>query len=396
MIEPERGNALHADTPDSEETGLLDLLQVIVDHLWLLLLLPLVAGAIAFGASYFIKPTFTASTKFLPPQQQQSATAAMLQSLGSLGGLAGTATGLKNPVDQYVAFLKSRSIQNALIERYKLTQRYDAEFLQDTRESMNQMTRINTSKDGMIVLEVDDHDPAFAAGLANAYVEELASMISRLALTEAQQRRVFFEKQLHTAKDNLAKAEEALKSSGVNRNVLKISPTAAVEGIAQLQAAITAQEVSLSSMRSYLTENAPEFKQAQNRLAALKAQLKKSEREDAPSSINGNDGDYIAKFRNVKYFETLFDLFAKQYELARIDESREGAVIQVIDIAQIPEKKSKPKKALIAISVALATFFLLLIFIFIRSSLRQVGSDAATSEKFAKLRQSWRRVTWRN
>ena len=380
------------ETIEDDEISLLDLLQVVVDNLRLLVLGPLVAGLLALGITFAIPPTFTATTKFMPPQQQQSSAAAMLSSLGALGGLAGAASGLKNPADQYVAFLKSRTVQDALIERFKLTERYETKFKVDARAALTASAQIASGKDGLISIDVSDKDPQFAAQLANAYVEELGKLLNRLAVTEAQQRRMFFEKQLTNAKDGLVKAEQALKSSGVNSSALKASPAAAVEGLAKIKAGITAQEIKLASMRGYLTESAPDFKQAQTEMSALRGQLARAEREEPASS---GDSDYIAKFRDFKYHETLFELFAKQYEMARIDESREGAVIQVVDAAQPPERKSKPKKALIAMMTTLAVGFALLLFVFIRQGLRGAAQTPESAEKLARLRGAWARAIGR-
>lgn len=375
--------------PEEDEISLLDLLQVVAENLRLLIVGPLAAGLLALGITFAIAPTFTASTKFMPPQQQQSGAAAMLSSLGALGGLAGAATGLKNPADQYVAFMKSRSVQDALVDRFKLMERYESKFRGDARKALESGSVIASGKDGLITVDVDDKDPQFAAQLANAYVEELGHLLNRLAVTEAQQRRLFFEKQLANAKDNLVKAEQALKASGVNSSVLKASPAAAVEGLAKLKAGITAQEVKLASMRGYLTESAPDFRQAQTELSAMRVQMARAEKEEpVTGGAKGEDSDYIARYREFKYHETLFDLFAKQYEMARVDESREGALIQVVDTAQPPENKSKPKKATIAIVTTLATGFALLLFIFIRQAWRNAAANPETAAKLAGLRAS--------
>ena len=391
-----------------DEISLLDLLQVVVENLRLLVVGPLVAGLLALGVSFTIAPTFTASVKFMPPQQQQSAAAGLIQSLGSLGGLAGAASGIKNPSDQYIAFLKSRSVQDALIERFNLLERYEAKYKEDARKTLEANVRATAGKDGLIVVEVDDKDPQFAADLANAHVEELHKLLARLAVTEAQQRRVFFEKQLDLAKTSLVKSEQALKSSGVNSSSLKANPAAAVAGMASLKAALTAQEIKVANMRGYLTESAPLFKQAQNELMVLRQQITKAETQDATKGADkgsdaamgsmgsaGPETDYIARYRDFKYHETLFELMAKQYEIARVDESREGAVIQVVDTAFPPERKSKPKKALIALITTLAAGFALLLWVFVRQALRNAAKDGETSQKLKQLHAAWRRVLGR-
>jgi uncharacterized protein involved in exopolysaccharide biosynthesis len=378
--------------PADDEISLLDLLQTIVDNLRLLVLGPLAVGLAALGISFAIAPTFTATVKFLPPQQQQSAAASMLASLGGLGGLAGAATGLKNPADQYLAFMKSNSVQDSLIERFQLQERYETKFKVDARKALTGSTRATGGKDGLISVEIDDKDPQFAADLANAHVEELQKLLGKLAVTEAQQRRMFFEKQLGQAKDKMVVAELALRATGVSGSALKSNPTSAVAVVAGLQAQVTVQEVKVGAMRGYLAETAPDFKQAMNELANLRAQLARQEKDQPAAS---GQGDYVAKYREFKYQETLFDLFAKQFEVAKIDESREGAVIQVLDAAQAPERKAKPKKALIAIIATLAAGFALLLFVFIRQALRNAGQDSESAQKLAAIKASWHKALGR-
>lgn len=389
----------HIQDDTEDEISLLDLLQTIVENLRLLVLGPLVAGLLALGIGFALPATYTAQVKFLPPQQQQSAAASMLASLGGLGGLAGAAAGLKNPADQYLAFLKSNRIQDALIDRFKLQDRYKTKFKTDTRMALTSQVRSVSGKDGIINLEVDDTDPQFSANLANAHVEELQSLLAQMTVTEAQQRRAFFEKQLLQVKDKMIAAELALRATGISGNVLKSNPASAVAAVAALKAQVTAQEVKLGAMRGYLADTAPDFKQALTELANLRAQLLKQEK-DEPLNTGGTlsnsagQGDYVAKYREFKYQETLFDLFAKQFEIAKIDESREGAVIQVLDAAQAPELKAKPKKALIAIITALATGFALLLFVFIRQALVNAAKNAESAEKLQSLKQSWRKAVF--
>jgi uncharacterized protein involved in exopolysaccharide biosynthesis len=289
--------------------------------------------------------------------------------------------------------MKSVTLQDSLIERFKLLDRYDVKTKLDARLELKDNVRATSGKDGLISLEVDDKDPQFAADLANAHVEELAKLLGRLATTEAQQRRLFFEKQLTLAKDKMIQSEIALKATGISGSVLKASPASAVAAVAGLQAAVTSQEVKLGAMRGYLAETAPDFKQALNELANLRAQLGKQEK-DSPSTGGKatTEGDYITKYREFKYHETLFELFSKQFELAKVDEAREGAVIQVLDLAQPPERKSTPKKPLIAMIATLAAGFVLLLFVFIRQALRNSSQSSESANKLASIQVSWRRA----
>jgi tyrosine-protein kinase Etk/Wzc len=386
--DPALGNA----TPPSSGS-LIDLLQVVVEHLRFLVFGSLGGGLLALAIAFVIAPTFTARVQFIAPKQQQSAAAAALADLGALGGAAGAIAGVKNPADQYAAMVKSVTIADALIEQFKLAERYDEEFKEDTRKKLAKNTTVLVGiKDGLISVEVDDHDPQIAANMANAYVSELRKLLNRVALTESQQRRQFYERMLQEAKDNMVRAEQALKASRVDSAALKASPVASLEAVARLKAQISVQEVRLSAMRGYLAEAAPEFQQALTELGALRSQMAKAELADAPTQ---GQSDYVARFREFKYQETLYTLYMRQYEMARADESREGAVVQVIDVAQPPERKSRPKKGLVAILATFGSGVLLLMYLFSRNAVHTAAQDPDYAAKLQRLRDSWRRALGR-
>lgn len=354
----------------------------------LLVLAPLAAGLLALGIAFLMTPIFTARTTFLSPQPQQNAAASAIASLGSLAGVAGGALGVRTPADQYVALMQSTAVFDRIVERFNLLELYKEKYRVDTRKQLANRVRITLGKkDNLIAVEVDDPSPQRAASMANAFVEELNNVTSRLAVTEAQQRRLFFDKQLQDTKTKLTQAQIALQGSGFTQGALKAEPKAAAESYAKLKAETTAAEVRVQTLRGYLAENASEMQQAQGLLAALRAQVAKAEQ----SIDSGSGADYIGKYREFKYQETLFDLFSRQYELARVDESREGAVIQVVDIASPPERKSKPVRSLIAVVTTLASGLLLAIFVVVRQRWRAAASDPQTASKLAQLRSAWGR-----
>lgn len=332
-----------------QELSLIDLAAVVRRRLVLLTLLPALVAAAAYALTLLLPPVYTARTSFLPPQQPSSNIAGALASLGSIAGL-GAVGGVRNSSDQYLALMQSTLLTDRLIDRFRLIEAYKTEFRVDARRQLAANSRISLGrKDGLVTIEVDDHDRQRAADLANAHVEELRLLLSRLAVTEAQQRRVFFEQQLEQAQERLVRAQVALQSSGFGQGALRAEPRAAADEYGRLKAEVTAAEVRVQSMRSSLTDGAPELQQAQSTLAALRAQLARTERAGAGASAPGRGGsDYISKYRDFKYHETLFELFARQYEIARVDESREGAPIQVIDIATPPEKPTGPRRVRLA------------------------------------------------
>ena len=374
------------DIDEDNPVSLLDLLITIGANWRLLVLGPVLVGLAAAVGSTYIPPTFIASTSFIPPQQQNSS-AALLQSLGALGGLVGNSAGLKNPSDQYVTLLKSRSLQSALVDNFKLREKYGAGLQEDALAALAGSVQINSGKDGLIRIDVSDRDPVFAAKLANAHVDELKNLMGRLALTEAQQRRQFFEKQLLQTKIQLTRAELELKNTGVNVSALKANPVTAIGAVAELQAKITAQQVKLSSLRAYATEASPEVKQTQAELAALQ---KEQAKITTNNKVIPGESDYLARYRDMKYFEVLFELFAKQFELAKVDEAREGVIIQVVDEAQPPQRRSKPNRATIVIAASMVTLLALLVFVFVRQAYREHENDSIFAEKFARLRLALR------
>jgi uncharacterized protein involved in exopolysaccharide biosynthesis len=309
-----------------------------------------VAGLAGFGLANLIPVWYTAKTVIFPPQQQQSAAASAIAQLGALAGLAGGIGTVKSPADQYVALMQSTTVSDRIIDKFQLQSVYKLEYRQQTRKQLKEVVRVAVGKkDGMITIEVDDSEPQRAAAIANAYVEELRRMTNAMAVTEAQQRRMFFEQQLGQTKERLTKAQTALEESGFSQGALKVEPKSAAESYARLRAQATAAEVKLQTLRRMLAENATEVMQQQAALGALREQVARAERQNDAKG----GSDYVDKYREFKYQEALFDIFVKQYELAKVDESREGALIQVVDVAQPPELRAGPRRVRITAIAAL-------------------------------------------
>ena len=248
-------DSLDAQAP--REAPEFDLFLTLLQRWKLLVFGPLAVGLIALGISYLVTPTFTARASFLPPQQQGSAGSA-LASLGSLAGLAGAAGGQRTPVEQFVALLQSRTLQDRIVDRFDLLNLYDEKLRVDAMRELANRLRINLAKrEGVIAVEVDDESPQRAADMANAFVDELRKLTATLAITEAQQRRVFFENQLTQTRDRLAKAQKTLQDSGFDQAALRAEPRASAEAYARLKAEVTAAEARLSGLRSSLSDTAP-------------------------------------------------------------------------------------------------------------------------------------------
>ncbi len=380
--------------PADQEVSLLDLLIVVAKHKVLVLGLPAAAAAVSITISLLLPNIYTGTTKILPPQQTQS-TSAVLAQLGGLAGLAGGAVpGLKNPNDLYVGMLKSRTVADNIIRRFDLNQLYDKKYQSETRKRLEKETTIVAGKDGIITVEVDDEDPKRAADLANAYVDELFKLTTVLAVTEASQRRLFFERQLDLARVSLVKAEtearKALEQGGLA--AVDSQGRTAVETAARLRAQISVKEVQIGAMRTFASEGNPELKLAQQEIEVMKRELARSEGTTGNKTVQavaekGSGIDNLGLLRNVKYYETMYGLLAQQYESAKIDEAKDSAIIQVMDKAVEPDRKSKPRRWLIVVLSTLVAGLLSALCAFVLEAIANAKSDPEQSQRLTRLKE---------
>ena len=396
-------DALEDDGPG---VGLTEALTWIGEGKRLIATVTVLAAIVSIGVGLLLPKSYTARATLLAPgSQQQSSSAAALAALGSLGGLVGGA-GAKSPDELYVALLKSDSVQRALADRFDLKTRYDAPSYEALRKVMPKYIRIaSDKKSGLISVDVDDAVPKFAADLANAHAAEVTKVLGRLAVSEAQLRRVFFEKQLNETKENLVKAEQNLRNvqekSGVI--VLDKQAEALITGAAQVRALIAEREVQLKVLRTSATEQNPDVLRLNSELRALRTELARMESTkggSAGSSVDIPVGklpeagiEYVRARRELKLQETLLESMVRQYEAAKLDEAKEGPELQQVDIAQPPDHKSKPSVALIALASTLAGLLMSSAFVVVRRygvwSREQFPEEA---EARAALARAWR---WR-
>jgi uncharacterized protein involved in exopolysaccharide biosynthesis len=402
LSQPERGvDSVSAVSPE-EDISLLDILIVIVQYRPLILKIAAYTVVVGVIVSLLLPIRYTATTSILPPQQTNSAGSALMAQLGglsSVASLAGGSLGLKNPNDLQVAMLKSRTVEDAMLDRFHLVELFRVKQRSDARTKLEKVVDIDSgTKDGLIRLAVTDRDPRRAAEMANGYVEEFKRLSANLAVTEASQRRLFFEQQLVQAKDNLANAEEDLKKTGQRTGLIQLDSQtrATIELVAELRGEIAAKEVQINAMRSFATGENPELQLAEQQLAGLRSQAEKmgAASEGASNALIPKGGmqeagvEYIRKLRDVKYFETVFDLLARQYEIAKVDEARQGATVQVVDRAIVPDRRSSPKRTLIVLGAAILGLFLGVVWAFAREGLTRLSNNPAEHQRLELLKKS--------
>lgn len=378
-----------------QELGLLDLLIALARHKKKLVGWTLAAAILAAGGSFLLPEVYSANTRLLPPQQAQGGAAALLSQLGGAASLAAGVSGLKSPSDLYIGMLSSRTVADRLVAAFDLKKAYGTKSQDEARDALARNTIITVSKEGLISIEVEDTDRNRVAPLANAYAAELKWLTTTLALSEASQRRLFFEQQLEQAKNRLAKAEISLKQGLGSRGVISVDAESAaiVETGARLRAQISAKEVQLESMKAFVTTGNPDYRRAVEELSSLRNELAKLQNgrpsESRESTATGGI-ENIALLRDVKYYQMLYEVLAKQYEIARLEEAKDHAVVQVLDPAVTPERRARPKRALVVVLASLFAIFACISFIFVAEIKRRAKNSSQLAGKWAELRSHLR------
>jgi uncharacterized protein involved in exopolysaccharide biosynthesis len=388
------------------KADLIELLLALARGKKAILKVTITAALLATIVSFLLPKTYTATSTILPPQQKQSALNSMLGQIGAIAGLSGGDLGLRNPDDVFVAMLTSRTIEDNLINRFDLRKAYRVKRYQDAEKKLKQNSEVIATKEGLISISVTDRDPKRAAEIANAYVQQLYNVNQNLAITEASQRRLFYEQQIKAEQRQLSSAELALTQVQEKSGLLQpeAQARAIIGGIADLRAQVATHEVQLRTMRSYATENNPELQRAETELAGMRSELAKLEHSNAAAG-NGNlaiparqmpeaELEYLRRSREVKYHEALYDFLGKQLEAARIDEGQNAILVQVVDTAVAPESKSGPKRLLIVLVSTTAVFLVACLAVLLIEALRRKHQDPSQGPRLALLWHSLKFSSW--
>lgn len=388
-----------AEAAPVDQFSFLDVLEILARGRRQIVWITVLSAVLGAGVACVVPKRYMSTVAILPPQQSSSfnlssAIASQLGGQGGLAALAGSSLGVKNPADTYVALMKSRTVEDAMIRRFELMSRYRKRYMTDARTRFERTVNVAASaKDGLIRITVEDTDPEMAAAMANAYVEEYQKFSQHIAVTEAAQRRLFFEHQMEEAKSHLAAAEEQMKALQQSTGVLQLDSQAKVliESAAKLQAQVAAQEVKIEGMRAYAAADNAQLVEAEQELSALRAQLSRISHQgdlDDRLALSGQSApqsgiEYLRKLREVKYQEAIFEILARQLEAAKLDEAREGALVQVVDAAVPAERPAPPRRAFIALGVMVAGFLVSLVWVLLG---HQLSGDRVLGQQWRQMR----------
>ncbi len=334
--------------------------------------------------AFLIPVRFESTARLMPPDSSQSgglamAAAALSGGTGGLGGIATEMLGLKSTSDIFVGILSSRTVQDKLIQEFDLMKLYGNRRMEDARRSLAQHTDISVDRKSQIIaITVTDHDPKRAAAMGQAYVEELNRLVAELSTSSARRERIFLEERLQAVNRDLESAEKEFSQfSSKNAAIdIKEQGKAMVEAAALLQGQLIAAESEYEGLKQIYTDNNVRVRSVKARIDELKHQLEKlGGKGESATSISDQPGDslypsirklpllgvtYADLYRRTRVQEAVFESLTKEYELAKVQEVKEIPVVKVLDIPNIPDKKSFPPRLLImllgmALAFAIAT-----------------------------------------
>ena len=321
---------------------------------------------------------FESTTRLMPPDKQSTAGLASLRAAGAAGGnlnavpFLGEALGVNSAGALMVGVLRSQTVQDHIVEQFDLTKVYGMRYLKDTRERLSSSTDISLDqKSGIITITVTDQSPQRARDIARAYAVELNHLLAQLDTSAARKERLFIEERLKTVKADMDEAAQQLARYSSENTTLDIKEQtkAMVESEAKLQGDFIAAQAELRGLEQIYTDNTARVRAMRARVAELKRQV--GNMNGNPASLgDASNGStpyppirklpllgvpYADLFRRLNIQEAIYETLTKQYEMAKIQEARDIPTVRVLDPANLPEKKSGPKRTLI---VAFGTYFM--------------------------------------
>ncbi len=376
----------------------------VAEGLWLLwgkrrfLLRAIAVTALASFLIAVLLPSRYAATTVLMPPDSQSGSGMLAALLGKgapgLGLLGSDLLGLKSSSAVFQSVLRSRTVEDRIVNRFDLRHVYGEKLYQKTREELEERTEITEDrKSGTISITVDDRDPNRAAAIANAYVEELGRLVAQLDTSAAHRERVFLEERLKSVKQELdAAARDFSEFSSKNMAIdIKEQGKAMVEAAATLQGELIAAESEEESLRQVYTDSNVRIRSVQARVSELKQQLDKiGGKGEIAGGVSAPSKDslypsikqlpllgvaYADLFGRVKVQETVYELLTQQYELAKVQEAKEVPSVKVLDAAVVPERRSGPKRLLILLAGVMVGSFGLVGWVLVAENWKQVRAD---------------------
>ena len=378
---------------ESDVINLLDYLEVIVKRRNLICAITLGALLVSIIIALTMTRIYSSTARILPPQQDSGIMGVLAQGGGgAMASMASDLLGKGGAADLYAKILESEAIKDPIIDRFNIITEENTKYRIFAYNKLDKKVQIEVGKkDGIISITVDDKNPKRAADMANAYVEELGKLAVRLNVAGASNNRVYLEERLAQIKVSFDKASDALKAFQLKYKALDVTEQAkgTIKSVAELEGRLAAEEVRLAGMRRIFTDSSQDIKNQQSVVANLRMQIDKFEGNKqggsmpAIGSVPALGQDYLRLIREFKMQETLFELLTKQYELAKLSESKNTGIVQVIQKARESDKSLKPSRRNFVIMVTAAAFVTSILLSFVLESSQAM--DVSQKERFRRL-----------
>lgn len=371
--------------------GFLHYLKVLVKRRMLIGGIVFTASLLAVIVSLLLPDRYVSATTILPPSGKSTALSQLAARFGGLGGISE----VKSSGKIWLGILKSRKLRNAIVKRFNLMEVYDKKTLVAARGELNDNIKIWVSQsNGITTLVVEDESPERAAEMANALVEELDAISKRMVMSAGKRTRVFVEKRRMEVMVKLEGTEEALKKFQETNKAIALNEQsrAALSTIGRVKGELMGKKVELQALLSYALPTNPQAEILRAQTKELESNLRKLEEgESKPNQRNiliptGEIPklllDYARLLREQRIQQSLYELLTQQYEMARIQEAKDSPIIQVLDTAEIPIRKTEPKRTLIVIlSSITAAFYAIFMAFFIEYGYMEKVKNAAGAWK---------------
>ena len=283
--------------------------------------------------------------------------------------LAGDLLGIKSTGALFVGVLRSRTVEDRIVDRFDLKKVYGLSLQMKAREKLAERTAVTEDrKSGIITITATDHDPKRAAAIASAYVEELNTLIEQVSTSSARRERVFLEERLSAVKNDLEAAEKDFSQFASRKGAIDITAQgkAMVEAAATLEGQLIAAQSEMEGLKQIYSDQNVRVRSTQARISELRQQLRRLGGKADGTSENGDDPaadapyptlrqlpilgvPYADKLRRMKIQEAVFETLTKQYELAKVQEAKEVPSVKELDAPMVPEHKSYPPRLVIMI-----------------------------------------------
>ncbi len=336
--------------------------------------------------SFLIPNRYISTTRLMPPDDASGTSVALMESMigrvgGGLGALAGDALGLKSSGALFMGILKSRTVEDDIIQKFNLRKVYSQRLWEGARRVLESNTIVaEDRKNGIVLIQIIDTDPKRAAAIADEYIAQLNFVVSQLSTSSARRERIFLEQRLAEVRQNLEISEKNFSEFSSKNGAIDIKEQgrAMLDAASTLQGQLIAVQSEIEAAKQIYADNNVRVRSLKARAAELQTQLQKlGGKADINDSTAASDNypslrklpllgvTYADLYRESKVEEAIYETLTQEYELAKVAEAKEIPTVKVLDPPDVPEKKSSPPRLVIVLMGSVlcflsCTFWLLL------------------------------------